>query len=119
MDVTITNHKTHFSTDLFKKPINTNLSTKFDSAIDHKFKINLIRCLVSRAWKICSTYGNFSKQMESLCNFLCSNDYPLNIVESTIGSTLNQIYITPQKLQTAKKRLFIVLSRLYPKLLTT
>ena len=45
-----------FSTDLYRKPTFTGLSTRFNSVINYKFIINLISYLLERAYNICSSH---------------------------------------------------------------
>ena len=64
LDITIDKCSNNFSTSLYRKPTFTGLSTKFNSAISNSYKYNLILCLLDRAYKLCSTYLNFTVPLQ-------------------------------------------------------
>jgi len=66
LDITIDKCSRYFSTSLYRKPSFTGLSTKFSSAISNSYRYNLILCLLDQAYKLCSTYLNFTNQIENI-----------------------------------------------------
>ena len=66
LDVQINKNNHEFSTDLYRKPTFTGLSLKYNSFITKICKTNLIKCLIDRAYKICSTYDSFSNELENI-----------------------------------------------------
>ena len=58
----------------------------------HQFKRGLVRCLIHRAWKICSSYENFHRELEFLKSVLAANGYPSNFVDSCIQKYLQRKY---------------------------
>ena len=77
---------------------------KFNSAVNYKFKINLISCLLERAYNICSSYQSLSNEINNLRRYFCQNGYPVKLVEKQIGAKLNQLYSPPIKPDTVPKQ---------------
>ena len=65
-----------FLTVVYRKPSSTGLGIKFDSAISFKYKINLMICLLDRAYKISTTYISFTNEIEKLKTFFGQNNFP-------------------------------------------
>ena len=53
--------------------------------------------LVTRAYKICSSYIDLHKELEFLRSLLRKNGYPLNYVNTYIGKQLSKLYINEQQ----------------------
>ena len=68
------------------------LYTQWGSFLPKSYKWSLVLGLVSRAWRICSSYMNFHQEMEFLRGVLAANGYPLNFVESCIKRFLDKQY---------------------------
>ena len=56
LDVNIQRSQNNFVTSVFRKPTFSGLGTSFHSSCDLKFKINSIKTLISRGYKVCSSY---------------------------------------------------------------
>ena len=69
LDVLVCKNNNEFATSLFRKQTFTGLAMKYNSAISSSFKLNLVQCLVHRAFKICSSYLSFTKELDFLRNF--------------------------------------------------
>ena len=78
---------------MYRKLTFTELSTKFNSAISNSYKYNLILCLLDRAYKICSTYLNFTDEIENIRKYFGQNGYPFNMVEKCIKTKLDSLFI--------------------------
>ena len=59
----IRNQEGLIDTTLYRKPTFYGLYTKWTSFISKQVKINLISCLLNRAWNICSTTDLFHKEV--------------------------------------------------------
>ena len=81
-----------FAPCLYRKPTFTGLTTKFHSAVSNLYKYNLIKCLVFRAFKICSTEAFFYKELDNIRRLLCQNNFPNKIVNDCIRVKLENIY---------------------------
>ena len=59
--------------------------------------INLIKCLLDRAWKICSNHDLFHQEILHLKEVLRKNDYPISVIDKKIEEFLNNKFISPHK----------------------
>ena len=76
LDVTINHFDNQFSTSVYRKPTFTGLGLRFDSFTPRSFKINLISCLIHRAYKISSSYRLFHLDLSYLHKYFSGNLYP-------------------------------------------
>ena len=88
LDISISKTNDSFKTDSFTKSTSTGLGMKFDSAIPHKYKSNLINCLIDRASKINSTLSGFNNQVNKLKQYFCQNNFPVSFVNKIIQSKI-------------------------------
>ena len=110
LDVQINKNNHKFSTDLYRKPTFTGLGLKYNSSITQIYKINLIKCLIDRAYKICSSYNSLSNELENIKKYFCQNGYPLNLVENSIRCKLNSIFTPfPESLTVPKAPIYLKL----------
>ena len=103
LDVMVRKTGDSFSTRTFRKSCNSGLGTIYHSATNRDYKINLIGCLVDRAYKINSTYLNFTQELGYLKSYFCKNFFPLNLVENTIRKKLDKIYSDPPVISTVEE----------------
>ena len=123
-------------TNTYVKPTDVGLATKFDSAIAFRYKINLISCLVERAYRLNSTLSNFRNHLTYLISYFCKNNYPQKLVLETIKrkvdtlknpslpvhtATKEKIYLKVPFLSTMTNRKFssslrLLLSEFYPQI---
>ena len=68
LDCKVTKNCSKFETSSFIKPTFTGLGMKYNSAISKNYKLNLIDCLIDRAYKINSTVSNFCIDLQRLRN---------------------------------------------------
>ena len=137
LDIQIQSSENGVSTSVYRKSTFTGLTSKFQSATPMKYKMNLIMTLVTRAYKICSSYVNLHGELEFLRLILRKNGYPLNYINTYIGKQLSKLYINSQQKEThnvkrpviympltftgfhskdIKKQLSKILSNAYPQL---
>ena len=67
LDVLVTKSVDKFETTVFRKKTNTNLSLKWSSLCPTKFKCNLFKCLLDRAYCISSSYKGMHLEFNSIC----------------------------------------------------
>ena len=72
------------STSVYRKPSWSGLYTNFYSFVPVVYKINLVRSLVSRAFRIC-TADNLDQEMKKVHCFGEFNGYPPSFVKSTVS----------------------------------
>ena len=90
LDVLITRHSHTFSTSVYRKKTFTGLYTKWDSFTPRKYKINLIRTLTFRCFRICSSPSLLRSSLSELRKLLSQNGYPAGIVNYNINDVLNR-----------------------------
>ena len=116
LDINVHKDGSVFHTGLYRKPTFTGLTTKFHSAVSDIYKYNLINCLVSRAFKICSTDAFFGKELDNIRRILCQNDFPSRIVNDCIRVRLENIYSSKgENFNAPIRKIFILVYRTYPR----
>ena len=83
-------HSHAFSTSIYRKKTFTGLYTKWDSFTPRKYKINLIRTLTFRCFRICSSSSLLRSSLSELRKLLSQNGYPAGIVNYNINDVLNR-----------------------------
>ena len=95
---------------MYRKKTFTGLMTRFDSSVSKIYKLNLISCLIHRAYNICSSYSHLTQELENIRRLLCQNGFPLNLTDSFIGKKLDTAYKSENPIpDVPKKPLYIVL----------
>jgi len=85
LDVLVT-HKDHsIVTSLYRKPTHTGLYMLWDSNQNRRYKLGLIKTLVIRIYRICSSKEIIEKELDVLRVTLNDNGYPPHIVRRGIA----------------------------------
>ena len=109
LDVLVTHDDYTFSTSLYRKKTFTGLYTDFSSLAPTKYKINLVRVLVYRAFHICSSYRNFHEEIVRIKKILTENCFPKSLIDRIIKKFLDrQFRPNPQKRRTIKSPSYFV-----------
>ena len=103
LDVDINRINNCFSTKVYRKKTFTGLGLRFDSFIPSFYKVNLITCLVHRAYAICSNYIDFDVELSHLRNFFSGNRYPQYLFDKFVSKYLNSIHTPPKRKLTVPK----------------
>ena len=100
-----------FSTSIYGKKTFTGLHTKWDSFTPRKYKINLIRTLTFRCFRICSSPSLLSSSLDELKKLLLQNGYPSGVLNYNINDVLNRQQHRPKKPITTvpKKEVLLIL----------
>ena len=75
----------------------------YNSFIPERYKLNLVRCLIYRVYRIASSFNIFHSDLEHLCNKLYKNGFPKRLVEDCVAKVLDSFYV-PQVPQTTVRR---------------
>ena len=75
-----------FVTCIYRKPTFTGLYLSWDAFAPKSRKVNLIKCLIFRALKICSD-NKIKSEFEQIKNLFLSNGYPEEILVVPINKT--------------------------------
>ena len=103
LDTIVEKFQSSFETGLYRKPTHTGLGLKYNSYTSKTYKVNLISCLVDRAYKLCSTTIAFTKEIEFLKKYFYQNGFPIKLVNSKIQSKINSFNDVQTIPQTAPK----------------
>ena len=91
LDILIERDGFRFITSVFRKSSNTDLYTNFLALSEKKYKINLLSCLVFRAFKICNSIDKFKIELLNISNILKINSFPSDLVRSKIAFFANKL----------------------------
>ena len=80
------------------------LGMNFSSFIPNSYERNLITCLVTRAFRICSHSTTFDIELEFLRDFFLKNGFPINFINKTFRCTLEKIYKPFEQLTTVPRK---------------
>ena len=86
------------SITVYRKPTHSGVFTHFLSFSPFKFKLGLIRTLVDRAYKICSSWELFHDEVEKIVEMLSNNGYSKNFTYSIINKEITNKVNTTEKL---------------------
>ena len=90
MDVLVERVTDGFQRSVYRKPTFTGLYTRWDSFAPTSQKINLIRSLAVRAFKICSP-STLDKELANLKDLFNKNGYPSRIVDKSINKAIESM----------------------------
>lgn len=105
LDVKVTRTTSGFVTSTFYKPTHTGLYTDWNSFTPRKYKFNLVKTLLSRAWNICSNKELFEHDCQTIKDNLMKNHYPEKLVDAVIRNfkEKQESREVAEKLQTVPK----------------
>jgi len=63
----------------------TGVYLNWTSLTARRYKIGLIKCLAERIWRICSEEAERLRELEKLKTILKRNEYPVDVIETTIS----------------------------------
>ena len=72
------------STSTYRKPTFTGVMLNWNSLTSIKYKKGLIRCLLDRSNKICSTAEQKIIEIEEMRNMLIKNNYPTQVIDKEV-----------------------------------
>ena len=92
LDTLITNLDNNPITQTYHKPTYTGLLLNFNSFTPFSYKINLIKCLIDRIFKINNTWKGFNTDINTLKLTLNSNAYPNYIIDHQVKTYLDKFH---------------------------
>jgi hypothetical protein len=112
LDVLVENKSCEFRTTIYRKKTYTGVLLNWNSLTARKYKINLIKCLLDRIWKICTDYELINIEILKIKQILLNNDYPIKVIDDEILDFLNKKYkkdIAQKDKTDDKKIIYLVL----------
>ena len=94
--------------EVFRKKTFTGLGMNFNSYTFYNFKLNNIRTLIFRAFKLSSGWSDFHREVEYLLKYFRNNGYPEKVVFSVINKFLMSIFRPKMKETTVPKLVMYV-----------
>ena len=88
LDCLVTKFGDTFNTSVFRKDTFTGLGTSYFSFCTFGFKMNGIRTLLHRAYRVSSNFVTLHAELEFLKNYFYKNGFPISFVESCIRKFL-------------------------------
>ena len=104
LDLNIENTSGSFSSSVFRIATFTGLGMNFLSYCPLIYKINTIKTLLHRAYKLPSNYLNFTQEVEYLRNLYYNNSYPSDFFELQVYKFLYKIRKSPAELITVERK---------------
>ena len=110
LDAKVTRKNKRFVTSIFCKATFSRVFANYDSFIFDTYKRGLVRTLLSRFFKICSSMENVHIEVELRRSIFKCHNYPVNVVDQCIKKFLDNLYVPKQIVPTvAKRELLVVL----------
>lgn len=92
-----------FSTTVYRKETFTGLYTNFETCMPARYKIGLIKTLLYRAFKLCSSGELLRMEIDAIKKFLLANGYCASLLDSVVRSLSLKHSIVLEKVQTVEK----------------
>ena len=105
LDCAIERTNDGFDIGVFRKATFTGLALSFFSFSPLIYKINSIKTLIFRAYKICSNRTNCSKEFNFLRDFFQNNVYPCSVIYSQIQKFIHSKIHHTEKFPTVERKL--------------
>ncbi|CAF4824088.1 unnamed protein product, partial [Rotaria magnacalcarata] len=81
LDVLVTQEQDKLTTSLYRKPTHAGLYMLWDSSQNRRYKLSLIKTLVIRIYRICSSKEIVTQELHLLRTTLTNNGYPPHIIK--------------------------------------
>ena len=111
LDVSVIRENNQHTTTLYRKPTHTDLYLLWESNQCREYKLGLIKTLIVRILRICSTPQHIQEETEQLRRTIKANGYPPHIILGGIRE--GEVVVTrlqQQQTTVPKKRIFLTLA---------
>ena len=88
-----------FETSVYTKPTKTDDCLNYQSDAPEKYKLGVIKTLLSRAWKICSSKEGFEMECARIKKLLVNNQFPNKICDRVIKEFCQKKRSEPDNIQ--------------------
>ena len=92
LDISFKVNNCKIETGIFVKDTDKGLYFNFSSFIPTNYKLSLIKTLVYRAYRLCSTWTLFDKEIKRIQTNLVNNGFPQSIVDKQINNLISKLY---------------------------
>ena len=98
-----------FLTSIFRKKTFTGVYLNWNNLTTSKYKIGLIRCVLSRAWNIRSNFDLFHIEVLKTKTILNKNGYPRKVIDKEVEKFINSKYIEGEREVDERRKVYISL----------
>ena len=95
--IEIIKNGTELETRVYRKPTNTGLLLHFQSHVDKRYKIGLLKTMLHRAYALSSTTEAFNEECAKLRSIFSRLDYPIGLINSATYMFIQNIATKPEK----------------------
>ena len=111
LDIKISRDNNKFTTSVYCKLTFSGAFTNFGSFIPKSYKYNWLFTLLHRAFKLCSIFELFNREIDKLKTIFENEGYPKTFADLCIKKCLDKVFIKKEAvLKASKKELICVLS---------
>ena len=93
LDIRITRKTDIFETSVYRKPTFSGVYLNFKSYAPEVYKEGLVKCLLFRIYKLCSSWSIIHEEINTLKRILINNKYPLNFINYCIKKFLDNCFV--------------------------
>ena len=97
----------HYSTTVYRKPTFTGLFTNYNSFSCLAYRLSVVKTLVFRALRLCSTCQLFLTELKTLKILLMRNAFPSKVIDRICNSTLSRLANFSKTIGPAKEKIYI------------
>ena len=92
LDLLIIKSKGNVELTIYRKPTHSGVFTHFNSFIPHRYKVTLVKTLICRAYRHCSSWHLFHAEIECITDMLMNNGYNECHIKSIVGIFLDRCF---------------------------
>ena len=104
LDIKMNRDNNRFLTYVYRKPTFSGVFNNFDSYIPLSYKSWLVSSLLYGAFKLCSNFQIFHKEIIHLKDIFKRNGYPSNFIDKSAKTLLDKIFIEKKVFSVAQKK---------------
>ena len=104
LDIFVCKVDNMFTTSVYRKETFNGLGLRYDLFVPSFYKTNLIKCLIYRAFRICSTENYFLSEIDFLRSYFCQNKFSLFVLNRVFRESICSLYNCKPSVITVPKR---------------
>lgn len=81
----------NLNVSVYRKPTHTGLLMNFSAYSPIQWKFGVIRCLLHRAYKVCTSWQLFHSEVDKLRRMFAENNYPIKIFNSVVDKFMSSV----------------------------
>lgn len=96
-----------YLTSVYRKPTFTGLFTNYNSFTPLLYRLSVFKCLIYRAFQLCSNWSQIHDEISYLKSLLLRNAYPLWILDSIVKRSINNFLNSRRQFGPNKERIYV------------